>query len=94
MNDTHKTFQAIYTEKKFQSGNKLFSVVDYPLHPGDTTQSHPDLWIESQDDAGAFSFELESREQLQAIIEHLLAIKDRWKAPSDDISSRPSKTAN
>lgn len=67
-----------HIEKKFQSGNKLLSIVRYPHIYPDGSIEHPDLWIESQDDGNQLCFEVESKEQLEAIIEHLLIVKANW----------------
>jgi len=64
--------------KAFNTGNKVLRLVEY----GDELMSqfqNPEIDIESQDYGGCESFEIDSKEQLQQIIEHLQALRESWK---------------
>ena len=59
-------------EKTFNTGNKLLRLVEY-------ADEKPDIQVESQDDCWGESFEIDSKQQLKEIIEHLQAMMlERW----------------
>ena len=61
----------VEVEKIFNTGNKLLRLVEY-------ADEKPDMQVESQDNSGCESFEIDSKQQLKEIIEHLRAMIQRW----------------
>jgi hypothetical protein len=59
-------------KKVFNSGNKLLEIIEYD-------GQKPDVYIESQDYGGCEGFEIDSKEQLKEIIQHLQVALERWR---------------